>query len=495
MSKETIKMDFKNRIKHAWNAFMGRDPTSEQYQDIGMAYSSPPITQSQRSYTDRSIINSIYNKIARDVAVISFVHCTTDINGNYVEAIKSPLQDCLSVEANLDQTGPAIIQDAVTRMLKQGTVAIIPTDCDANPDETGTYNIYQIQCADILEWYPKKVKVRIWNPIKGMHEERFFEKETAAIITNPMYDIMNEPNSILQRINKKLALLDVIDNESASTKLNMIIQVPYNTRSQLKQDYAQKRIGEIEEQLADSPRGIAYMDINEKLIQLSKPLENNLLEHIKYLMDTYKQQLGISDELLNGQANEVIWNNYTTSIIEPICVALTLEMKRKWLTKTARTRGQSIVFFKDPFRYVPTTEIAKIADVFSRNQIMTPNELRQKVGMPPADDPKADELNNANMPDYPEENAMPVDQEMPAEDYSQMEEELPQEEPQEEINEELSEKFSLFGDDQNEAPAAKKTKSKAKTKSTKSKTKSEPFSLFGDNAEESESNKAFSLFK
>lgn len=422
-------MDFKNRIKHAWNAFMGRDPTPEDYQNLGPGYATSPITTSYRSYTDRSIINSIYNLIARNISAIDFVHCRTDENGHYINSISSSLQECLKTEANIDQTGPALIQDAVTRMLKQGVVAIIPTDCDNNPDETGTYNIYQLQCADILEWYPKKIKVRIWNPYKGEFQEKFFLKETAAIITNPMYDIMNEPNSILQRIYKKLSLLDVIDNESASTKLNMIIQVPYNTRSQLKQDYAQKRIDELEEQLKDSPRGIAYMDINEKLIQLSKPLENNLLEHVKYLMDTFKQQLGISDELLNGTANEVILNNYASNILEPICVAITLEMRRKWLTQSARTRGQSIVFFKDQFRYIPTSELAKLADVLSRNQIMTPNELRQKMGMPPSDDPKADELNNANMPDYPEadQSMMPQDEMMPEEDFTNQEEMTPEE--------------------------------------------------------------------
>ena len=486
MSKETIKMDFKNRIKHAWNAFMGRDPTQESYQDLGPAYATSPITQSYRSYNDRCIINAIYNKIARDVAAINVVHCKVDEYGHYVSPIRSPLQECLNTEANIDQSGMALIQDAVERMLKQGVVAIIPTDSDNNPDETGSFKIYQLECADIIEWYPRKIKVRIWNPYKGMFEERIFSKEMAAIIQNPMYSIMNEPNSVLQRIYKKLSLLDVIDNESASTKLNMIIQVPYNTRSTLKQDYANKRINEIEEQLADSPRGIAYMDINEKLIQLSKPLENNLLEHIKYLMDTYKQQLGISDELLNGTANETIINNYITSIIEPICMALVNEMKRKWLTQTARTQGQSIVFFKDPFRYIPTSEIAKIADVFSRNQIMTPNELRQKVGMPPADDPKADELNNANMPDYPEENPMMPMGEMPMEESEAPVEEEP-------VEEELSEDFSLFDSNQNEAPTPKKTtKSKSKSKSTK--TKSEPFSLFDDNSGES-SNEAFSLFK
>lgn len=482
-------MDFKNRIKHAWNAFMGRDPTPEEYQDMGPAYATLPITQSYRSYNDRSIINAIYNKIARDVAAINIYHCMADQYGHYVSPIKSPLQECLTVEANIDQSGTALIQDAVERMLKQGVVAIIPTDSDNDPDETGTFKIFQLECADIIEWYPRKIKVRIWNPYKGQFEERIFSKEIAAIIQNPMYSIMNEPNSVLQRIYKKLSLLDVVDNESASTKLNMIIQVPYNTKSTMKQDYANRRISEIEEQLADSPRGIAYMDINEKLIQLSKPLENNLLDHIKYLMDMFKQQLGISDELLNGTAPENVINNYITSIIEPICVALVNEMKRKWLTQTARTKGQSIVFFKDPFRYIPTSEIAKIADVYSRNQIMTPNELRQKVGMPPSEDPKADELNNANMPDYPEENAMPM-QEMPAEDYSQMEEEQSyEEEPQEESNEE----FSLF-DDQNEAPAPKK-KAKSKSKSTKSKTKSESFSLFNNDVGKSESNEAFSLFK
>jgi len=422
-------MDFKNRIKHAWNAFMGRDPTQEEYKDLGPAYAISPITQSYRSYTDRSMINSIYNKIARDVAAINIVHCRTDENGNYVSAIKSSLQECLNTEANLDQTGTALIQDAVERMLKQGCVAIVPTDCDNNPDETGTYNIYQLECADIIEWYPRKIKVHIWNPYKGLFEDRIFEKENVAIIQNPMYSIMNEPNSILQRIYKKLSLLDVIDNESASDKLNMVIQVPYSTKSQLKQDYAQKRINEIEDQLANSPRGIAYMDMNEKLIPLSKPLENNLLEHVKYLMDTFKQQLGISDELLNGTATESVWNNYITSIVEPICVALVGEMRRKWLTQTARTRGQSIVFFKDPFRYIPITELAKLADVLSRNQIMTPNELRQKVGMPPAEDPKADELNNANMPDYPEANETQMmapqeedyNQEMTPEEYEEAE--------------------------------------------------------------------------
>ena len=403
-------MDLRRRIKHAWNAFMGRDPTVEDYGDYGVSYATSPITASQVSgYGDRSFVNSIFNMIARDVSSIDFNHIKTDEEGRFLEVMDSSLQECLTVEANLDQTGHALIQDAVTRMLRQGVVAIYPYDCNADPDETGTYDIFAMSCADIIQWYPQHVKIRIYNPYTGLFVEKVVKKENTAIIQNPMYSIMNEPNSILQKIYKKLALLDVIDNSNASTKLNMIIQLPYNTKTQTRQDYAQRRIAEVEEQLVNSPRGIAYMDINEKITQLSKPLENNILEHIKYLIDMYKQQLGISDELLNGTANEEVYNNYITRIVEPICVAFCDEMKRKWLTKTARTKGQSITFFKDQFRYIPTSQLAKLADVLSRNQIMTPNELRQKMGLKPSDDPKADELNNANMPDYPEAEA-PVDE-------------------------------------------------------------------------------------
>lgn len=396
-------MDFRNRIKHAWNAFMNKDPTPQQQQEMGIGYATSPIRTYERSYTDRSMINAIFNRISMDVSLIEFLHVRVDDEGHYLETLKTPLNECLNSQANIDQTGRGLIQDAVSRMLKRGYVGIVPVEADDDPDETGTYDIYNLRCVDILEWYPRHVKVRIYNDHDGKFYEKTFTKEMVAIIQNPMYDIMNEPNSILQRIYKKLSLLDVIDNENASTKLNMIVQVPYNTKSVTKQNYAQKRIDELEEQLANSPRGIGYMDINEHLIQLNRPLENNLLEHIKYLTDLYKGQLGINDEILNGTANEILYNNYSATILEPICLALCEEMRRKWLTKTARTKGQSIIFFRDPFRNIPTSEIAKIADVLSRNQIMTPNELRQKMGMKPSQDPKADELNNANMPDNPGE--------------------------------------------------------------------------------------------
>lgn len=400
-------MDFKNRIKHAWNAFMNKDPTPVQ--ELGpSSYYYPERTQT-RSQNDRSMINSIFNRIAIDVASVEIMHAKVDEDGNYVDHIDSPLNECLNVSANIDQTGRALIQDAVQRMFTQGVVSLAPIVSDDNPNETGTYDIYDIRCGDIVQWYPRKVEVEIYNDKTGQIEKLLLDKEIVCIIQNPMYEIMNAPSSILSRIFKKLALLDVVDNENASNKLNMIIQVPYSTRSQLHQDNATRRRKEIEDQLVNNPYGIAYMDINEKLIQLSRPLESNLLEHIKYLMETYKNQLGITDAILNGTANEAEMNNYIKRTIEPICAAICDEMKRKWLTKTARTKGQSIIYYEDPFRLIPVSEIAKLADVLSRNEIMTSNEMRQKIGMKPSDDPKADELNNANMPDYQTEdpNVMP----------------------------------------------------------------------------------------
>ena len=407
-------MDFKNRIKHAWNAFMNKDPTPVQ--ELGpSSYYYPERTQT-RSQTDRSMINSIFNRIAIDVASVEIMHAKVDEDGNYVDHIDSPLNECLNVSANIDQTGRALIQDAVQRMFAQGVVALAPIVSDDNPNETGTYDIYDIRCGDIVQWYPRKVEVEIYNDKTGRVEKLLLDKEIVCIIQNPMYEIMNAPSSILSRIFKKLALLDVVDNENASNKLNMIIQVPYSTRSQLHQDNASRRRKEIEDQLINNPYGIAYMDINEKLIQLSRPLESNLLEHIKYLMETYKNQLGITDAILNGTANEVEMNNYIKRTIEPICAAICDEMKRKWLTKTARTKGQSIIYYDDPFRLIPVSEIAKLADVLSRNEIMTSNEMRQKIGMKPSDDPRADELNNANMPDYPEDQSMMMPQENETQD-------------------------------------------------------------------------------
>ena len=407
-------MDFKNRIKHAWNAFMNKDPTPAQ--ELGpSSYYYPERTQT-RSQTDRSMINSIFNRIAIDVASVEIMHAKVDEDGNYVDHIDSPLNECLNVSANIDQTGRALIQDAVQRMFAQGVVALAPIVSDDNPNETGTYDIYDIRCGDVVQWYPRKVEVEIYNDKTGRVEKLLLDKEIVCIIQNPMYEIMNAPSSILSRIFKKLALLDVVDNENASNKLNMIIQVPYSTRSQLHQDNASRRRKEIEDQLVNNPYGIAYMDINEKLIQLSRPLESNLLEHIKYLMETYKNQLGITDAILNGTANEVEMNNYIKRTIEPICAAICDEMKRKWLTKTARTKGQSIIYYDDPFRLIPVSEIAKLADVLSRNEIMTSNEMRQKIGMKPSDDPRADELNNANMPDYPEDQSMMMPQENETQD-------------------------------------------------------------------------------
>ncbi len=396
-------MDFKNRIKHAWNAFMNKDPTKDI--DLGPSSYYYPERVQIRSQTDRSMINSIFNRIAIDVSSVEIMHSKVDKDGNYLDRIdNSSLNECLHISANIDQTGRALIQDAVQRMFKLGVVALVPVEADDNPNDTGTYDIYDIRCANITQWYPRHVEVEIYNDNTGEIQKLRMAKDIVCIIQNPMYDIMNSPSSVLNRIFKKLALLDVVDNENASNKLNMIIQVPYSTRSQLHQDNATRRRKEIEDQLINNPYGIAYMDVNEKLIQLSKPLESNLLEHIKYLMETYKNQLGITDAILNGTANEVEMNNYIRRTVEPICSAICDEMRRKWLTKSARTKGQSIVYYDDPFRLIPVNEIAKLADVLSRNEIMTSNEMRQKIGMRPSDDPRADELNNANMPDYPGQN-------------------------------------------------------------------------------------------
>lgn len=407
-------MDFAKRIKHAWNAFMNKDPTPVQ--ELGPSSYYFPGQIQTRAQTDRSMINSIFNRIAMDVAAVNVEHCRVDDEDNYMESIKSPLNECINVSANIDQTGRALIQDAVQRMFKLGVVALVPVETDDNPNETGTYDIYDIRCANITQWYPRHVEVEIYNDHTGDIEKRTMSKDIVCIVNNPMYDIMNAPSSLLNRIFKKLALLDVVDNENASNKLNMIVQVPYSTRSQLHQDNAARRRKEIEDQLINNPYGIAYMDINEKLIQLSRPLESNLLEHIKYLMETYKNQLGITDAILNGTANEAEMNNYMRRTVEPICAAICDEMKRKWLTKTARTKGQSIKYFDDPFKLMPVSDIAKTADVFSRNEIMTSNEMRSKIGMKPSSDPRADELNNANMPDYdqgmPDQNGMGEEQEV-----------------------------------------------------------------------------------
>ena len=426
-------MDFKNRIKHAWNAFMNKDPTPAT--ELGpSSYYYPERTQT-RSQTDRSMITSIFNRIAIDVSTVQMMQAKVDERGNYMETMKTPLNECLQVSANIDQTGRAFIQDAVQRMFKLGVVALVPIESDDNPNKTGTFDIYQLRCADISQWYPRHVELEIYNDVTGMIEKRTLSKEIVSIIQNPMYEIMNAPSSLLNRIFKKLALLDVVDNENASSKLNMIIQVPYSTRSQLHQDNAARRRKEIEDQLINNPYGIAYMDVNEKMIQLSRPLESNLLEHIKYLMETYKNQLGITDAVLNGTANESEMNNYIKRTIEPICAALCDEMKRKWLTQTARTKGQSVVYYTDPFRLIPINEIAKFADVLSRNEIMTSNELRQKMGMPPSDDPKADELNNANMPDYPQ----PGQEEVPME-------EQPMTEPEPEMEQQPQEEQEVYYD-------------------------------------------------
>lgn len=385
-----------SRLAHAWNAFMNRDPTSYRTPE-GPSYSYRPDRPRLSRGNEKSIITSIFNRIALDVAAIDIKHCRMDDNGRYIEDIKSNLSNCLELEANIDQTGRSFIQDVVMSMLDEGCVAIVPVDTTLNPFITDSYDISSMRTGKILEWKPTSVLVRVYNDRKGEKEDIWLPKKQVAIIENPLYAVVNEPNSTMQRLIRKLSLLDVTDEQTASGKLDLIIQLPYMIKSEARRQQAETRRKDIEEQLAGSKYGIAYSDATEKITQLNRSLENNLLNQVEYLTNMVYSQLGITQEVLNGTADEKTMLNYNNRTVEPIVSAIVDEMKRKFLTKTARTRNQTITYFRDPFRLVPVNDIAEIADKFTRNEIMTSNEIRQIVGMKPADDPKADELVNSNI--------------------------------------------------------------------------------------------------
>ena len=395
-----MELTIGSRLKHAFNAFMNRDPTAD-YRDTGPGYSTRPDRTRLTRGNERSIVTSIYNRIAIDVAAINVNHCRIDENDRFVENISSSLNTCLNLEANIDQTGRAFMQDVVMSLLDEGCVAIVPVETTIDPSISSSYDILSMRTGKILEWKPKHIRVRVYNEQTGQREDITVPKKNVAIIENPLYAVMNEPNSTMQRLIRKLNLLDAVDEQSGSGKLDMIIQLPYVIKSEARRKQADKRIKDIEDQLK-GPYGIAYTDGTEKIVQLNRPIENNLMKQIEYLTNMLYSQLGITQTVLDGTADEQTMLNYHSRTIEPIISAIVDEMKRKFLTKTARSQRQTIKFFRDPFRLVPIGNIAEIADKFTRNEVLTSNEIRQIVGMKPSDDPKADRLVNSNL-NQPEE--------------------------------------------------------------------------------------------
>ena len=388
-------MSFGSRLKHAWNAFTGTDYTT--YQDVGPGYSSRPDRIRLTKGNERSIITSVYNRIALDVAALNVQHIRLDENGRFLSVIQDGLNTCLTVEANIDQTARAFIQDIVVSMLDEGCVAIVPVDTTYDPSVTGSYDIQTMRVGKILDWYPQHVRVRLYNERTGAKENILVPKSTVAIVENPLYAVVNEPNSTMQRLIRKLNLLDVIDEQSGSGKLDLIIQLPYVIKTEARRQQAENRRKDIEAQLSGTKYGIAYADGTERITQLNRSVNNNLMSQIEYLTSMLCSQLGITQSILDGTADEKTMLNYNNRTIEPIISAIVDEMKRKFLTKTARSQSQSISFFRDPFKLVPVNDIAEIADKFTRNEIMTSNEIRQVIGMKPSDDPRADELRNKNL--------------------------------------------------------------------------------------------------
>lgn len=395
-------MGLTDRLQHAWNAFMNRDPT-EYYRDAGMSYSYRPDRPKFTRGNERSIVTSVYNRIALDASAINIQHVRLDDNNRFKEVIESGLNTCLTLDSNTDQTGRAFIQDVVMSMLDEGSVAIVPVDTSFNPDVTSSYDILSMRTGKILEWFPKHVRLRVYNERTGRQEEILVQKSIVAIIENPLYAVMNEPNSTMQRLIRKLNLLDAVDEQSSSGKLDLIIQLPYVIKTEARRQQAENRRKDIEMQLSGSKYGIAYTDGTEHITQLNRPVENNLMKQIEYLTNMLYSQLGITQTILDGSADDKTMLNYYNRTIEPIISAIVDEMKRKFLTKTARSQSQSILFFRDPFKLVPVNDMAEIADKFTRNEILTSNEIRQLIGMKPSDDPKADELRNSNISQAKEE--------------------------------------------------------------------------------------------
>ena len=400
-------MGFLDRLQHGWNAFVkNRDPTPS-YAYYGDSYFYRPDRPRFTRGNERTITTSVYNRIALDVASIDVKHCRIDDNGRFKSEITSGLNTCLNLEANLDQTGRAFRQDVVMSMLDEGCIAIVPIETTLDPKISESYDISSMRVGKILEWYPAHVKVRVYNEKTGKKEDIVVPKKTVGIVENPLFAVINEPNSTMQRLVRKLALLDQIDEQSGSGKLDLIIQLPYVIKTEARRNQAEDRRKDIERQLSGSKYGIAYTDGTERITQLNRPVENNLMKQIEYLTSMLYSQLGITQTILDGTADDKTMLNYYSRTVEPIISAIVDEMKRKFLSKTARTQGQTILFFRDPFKLVPVNDIAEIADKFTRNEIVTSNEIRQVIGMKPSEDPKADQLVNSNIR-QPDEKGKPV---------------------------------------------------------------------------------------
>lgn len=399
-------MGFMDRIHRGWNAFRNRDPTTE-YRDTGLGYAYRPDRVRFTRGNERSIVTSVYNRIALDVAAINIQHVQLDDNNRFTSVVESGLNSCLNLEANIDQTGRAFVQDIVMSMFDEGCVAVVPVDTTQDPEITDSYDILSMRTGKILEWKPRHVKVRVYNDRTGMKEDLLLPKKQVAIIENPLYAVINEPNSTMQRLIRKLCLLDAVDEQSSSGKLDLIIQLPYVVKTEARRQQANDRRKQIEEQLTGSKYGIAYTDGTERITQLNRPVENTLMKQIEYLTSMLYSQLGITQAILDGTADDKTMLNYYSRTIEPIISAIVDEMKRKFLTKTARSQKKSIMFFRDPFKLVPVNDIAEIADKFTRNEILSSNEIRQIVGIKPSKDPKADELRNKNLSE-PKENNQPT---------------------------------------------------------------------------------------
>lgn len=390
-----MEMSFGSRLKHAWNAFTGN--VQMNYRDLGMSYSYRADRPRMSRGNERSIVTSVYNRIALDVAALNIQHVRLDENGRFLSVIDDGLNNCLTLEANIDQTARSFVQDVVISMFDEGSVAIVPVDTTTDPNVSGSYDIQSLRVGQILDWYPQYIRARVYNEQTGRKEDIVVPKSTVAIIENPLYAVINEPNSTMQRLIRKLNLLDVIDEQSGSGKLDLIIQFPYVIKTEARRQQAENRRKDIENQLSGSKYGIAYTDGTEHITQLNRSVNNNLMSQIEYLTSMLYSQLGITQSILDGTADEKTMLNYNNRTIEPIISAIVDEMKRKFLTKTARSQHQSISFFRDPFKLVPVNDIAEIADKFTRNEIMTSNEIRQVVGMKPSEDPRADELRNKNL--------------------------------------------------------------------------------------------------
>lgn len=400
---------FSDRLQHAWNAFMNKDPTYIPFKEMGSSYSYRPDRIRFSRGNEKTVVTSVYNRISMDCAAIEIKHVRLDYNKRYVEDIDSGLNNCLTLEANIDQTGRAFIQDVVQSMLDEGTVAIVPVDTNIDIRNNNSFDIETLRTGKITEWFPKHVRVNLYNDRTGQKEDVILPKDKVAIIENPLYSIINEPNSTMQRLIRKLSLLDIVDEQQGAGKLDLIIQLPYIIKTEARQKQAETRRKSIEDQLANSKYGIAYTDGTEHITQLNRSVDNQLQNQVEYLTNLLYSQLGLTTTIMDGTANAETMTNYYNRTIEPILSAISTELKRKFLTKTARTQGQSIEFFRDPFKLAPVNQIADMADKFTRNEIMTSNEFRQIVGLKPAQDPGADELRNKNITQSNDEKAVTED--------------------------------------------------------------------------------------